>query len=150
MKEQPFDHHAARMRVLEVLAKNLNLTGPYHLNGDTIVSNQSHPLATMSESFHRQVSTPDGAVTSDDAILFAVSYDLLQDYIELRRLAIEYMKAEKAYRIAHDKGEAGPGLALKANKADAALRAALDRPSRDAGGVRPDCGAADAENGEGE
>jgi hypothetical protein len=121
-----FNHHEARMRVLEVLAKNLNLTGPYHLNGDIILSSQSHPVATMSEPFHRQVSTPEGAVTSDDAALFAISYDLLQDYILLRELAIEYMAAEKAYRLAHDKHEAGPGLTLRANKADAALRAVLD------------------------
>lgn len=43
----------------------------------------------------------------------------------LRKLVAEYMDAEKAYRLAHDRGEAGPGLTLRANKADAALRAAL-------------------------
>lgn len=49
------------------------------------------------------------------------------DAARLTKLATEYMEAEKAYRLAHDRGEAGPGLTLRANKADAALRAALVR-----------------------
>lgn len=114
-----------RVLLLIIGRDDLNLTGPYNLVGETIVSNQSHPVATMSEPFHRQVETPEGAVASDDGILLAASYDLLQEHLRLRRLAVEYIEAEKAYRLARDKGEAGPGLTLRANNADAALRAAL-------------------------
>ena len=103
----------------------LKLTGPYHLNGDTILSRQSHPVATMSEPFHRQVETAEGVATSDDAVLFAVSYDLLQEYLSLHRLATEYLAADREYRTERDKSQAGIGVTLKANKAEAALRAAL-------------------------
>lgn len=105
--------------------KDLRFTGPYHLNDDTILSRQSHPVATLSEAFHRQVSTPTGAVASDDAVLLAASYDLLEEYRRLRKAAIAYLDAEREYRLAHDKQEAGIGVTLKASKAEAALRELL-------------------------
>ena len=123
------EHHSSRMRVFLAMAHRLRLTGPYHLNGDRVMSSQSHPLATMSEAFHRQVATPSGATESDDATLFAVAYDLLQAYLELRRLAAEYMEAERTYRLEHDRQQAGIGITVKANQAENALRQCLGLPA---------------------
>ena len=47
--------------------------GPWRLNGDTIVSNQSHPVATLSDPFHRQV---EGIGTGHDGPLIAAAPDL--------------------------------------------------------------------------
>lgn len=117
-----------REQINALLSDEYLLTGPYHLNGDTIVSRQSHPVATMSEPFHRQVSTSQGAATSDDGVLFAASYDLLDEYRRLRQAAMAYLDAEREYRIEHDKQQAGIGVTLKANKAEERLREALDLP----------------------
>ena len=57
--------------------------GPWRLNGDTIVSNQSHPVATLSDPMHRQCY---GGRTGEDGPLIAAAPEL---YAALDRLVEE-------------------------------------------------------------
>ena len=58
--------------------------GPWRLNGDTIVSNQSHPVATLSDPSHRQV---EGIGTGHDGPLIAAAPDL---YAALETFVLDY------------------------------------------------------------
>ena len=55
--------------------------GPWrlHLDGRTILSNQSHPIAALSDPKHRQVCDGDGRVwTGNDGPLIAAAPELLK------------------------------------------------------------------------
>lgn len=59
--------------------------------------------------------------TDEDVFIVAA----LEDAARVCQLAVEYLDAEREYRIEHDKQQAGIGVTLKADRAESALRSAL-------------------------